>query len=134
MSEELEYSAPPEGGYRFRASVVSGLNLSDPDDLSKITAHDITEILAVMYDTILNLDDVASGYLDGEELVRLAEIGRLCGFKLPDCSAHELSTGTVGFGDWLPGGQCDKSAGHDGKHHRVINGYLRIPAGTEREW
>jgi hypothetical protein len=136
MSDELEYANPPDGGYRFRAALISGLNRDDPDDLSRVVSHDITEILAVMYDTILNLDAVASGYLDGEELARLAQIGRLCGFKLPDCPTQEMSTGDRFHGnkDWVPGGPCDKPAGHEGKHHRVINGYRHIPAGTEREW
>lgn len=135
MSDELEYAKPPEGGYHFKAAVIAGINQDDPDDLSNITAHDITGILAVMYDTILTLDNVASGYLDGEELARLVEIGRLCGFKLPDCPATEMSEGwRAPDSNWVPGGPCDKPAGHEGKHHRVINGYVHIRSGTEREW
>lgn len=46
--------------------------------------REITEVVQIMYDIVVDSLDWGSGFLDGEEMERVLELAELCGFEVSD--------------------------------------------------
>lgn len=124
----FEYSDAPKGGYKYAALVYA----PGSDTIVTIGATEITAHLALMYDLLMGSMDMGSGFLDAEDIERIGEIGRLCGFEsLPQCP-YVYRGGTYQPGKVWYDPTCQLPVGHPPGHQVRSPDWAPIGGGWQK--